>query len=264
MRNTSYLKSSKIDNFLIIGNSNSNATRFEDLTYDTEVIWGNNITFSLNFTYTEDNGTTWDPVLDPNAYCNITIKEVGSTTILIRLKMTSLGDGIFFKVINSSRLSAGGYSKLYDVTIKGSCPGYSNPNPVFMLIRINAIPTKISAHDYSTLEELSEKIYTMYYNELINVTIKYCTNESGTPLNKAHVTYQWLGLAPIDIFMDPVKIGFFTFIINTSDAQSTGLYIISITATYENYTTQSDFLVYLNILERKTTLNNQTADLVYI
>ena len=65
--NTSYVNSSKIDNFLIIRNSNGNATRFEDITYDEDVIWGNNIAFSLNFTYTEDNGTTWNPILDPKA-----------------------------------------------------------------------------------------------------------------------------------------------------------------------------------------------------
>ncbi|MFX1599769.1 MAG: hypothetical protein ACFFB6_04160 [Promethearchaeota archaeon] len=161
-------------------------------------------------------------------------------------------------------MSAGGYSNEYRVTIDGFCPGIPDQPPEVMLLRINAIPTKISAHNYSTLDELPDKTYTAYYNELINITIKYCINESGTPLNKAHVAYQWLGLTPIDIFVDPVNKGFYTFTINTSDAQSTGLYIISITATYENYTTQSDFLVYLIILERKTTLNNQTTDIVYI
>lgn len=257
----SYEESSKIDNFLIIRNSNGNATQFEDLTYDDEVIWGTNNTFSLNFTYTEDNGMTWDPVLDPNAYCNITISDIYSTTDLIKTNMTPLGNGIFFKAINSSRLSAGGN---YMVVIEGLYPGYPDPNPIYMIISINAIPTKISAHNYSTLEELADKTYTAYYNELINITIKYCINESGTPLNNAHLTYQWLGLSPIDIFVDSLNLGFFTFTINTSDAQETGPYIISITATYENYTTQSDFLVFLNIFNGKTTLNNQTTDLVYI
>ncbi|MFX1303888.1 MAG: hypothetical protein ACFE9X_11055 [Promethearchaeota archaeon] len=262
--NISYVKSSKIDNYLIISNSNSNATRFEDLTYDSEVIWGNNITFSLNFTYTEDNGTTWNPVLDPNAYCNITISDLVFIKIFIKTNMTFLGNGIFFKAFNSSKLSAGGDKQFYRVTIEGSCPGYPGPISEIMLIRINAIPTKISAHNYSTLDELSDKTYTAYYNELINITIKYCINESGTPLNKAHLTYQWLSLAPIDIFVDPVNKEFYTFTINTSDAQNTGLYIIDITATYENYTTQSNFLIFLNIFERKTTLNNQIADFVYI
>jgi hypothetical protein len=262
--NISYVELSKIDNFHIISNSNSNDTRFEDLTYNTEVLWGNNITFSVNFTYTEDNGTTWNPVLDSNAYCNITIRPVGMTTDLIKTNMKPLVNGVFFKEINSSRLSAGGRYEYYSVIITGFCPKFPNPTPVYGLIKINAIPTKISAHDYSSLDELPDKTYTACYNELINITIKYCINESGNPLNKAHLTYQWLGLAPIDIFVDPVNKGFYTFTINTSVAQSTGIYVISITATHENYTTQSDFLVYLNILERKTTLNNQTADLVYI
>ncbi|MFX1489045.1 MAG: hypothetical protein ACFFBI_07850, partial [Promethearchaeota archaeon] len=262
--NTSFIKSSKIDNLLIIRNSNSNATRIGNTTCDTEVIWGNNIAFSLNFTYTEDNGTTWNPVIDPDAYCNITIKDIGSTTDLIISNMTPLGNGVFFKKINSSRLSAGSHHKYYSVIITGFCPKFPNPNPAYILIKINAIPTKISAHDYSTLEELPEKAYTAYFNELINITIKYCINESGNPLNKAHLSYEWLGLASIDFLLDPVNIGYYTLTINTSEAQTIGIKVISITASYENYTTQSDFLVYLNILERKTTLNNQTADLVYI
>ena len=261
--NKSYEKSSKIEDSLIIRNSNGNATQFKNITYDNEVIWGTNITFSLNFTYTEDNGITWDPVLDPNAYCNITISDIGLTTDLIKTNMTPLGNGIFFKAINSSRLSAGGTYKLYYVVIEGSSPGYPDPNPEIMILRINAIPTKISAYNYSTLEELPDKTYTAYYNELINITVKYCNNESGTPLNNAHLTYQWLGLTPIDIFVDPINKGFYTFTINTSDAQSTGLKIINVIASFENYTTQSNFLIYLNILERKTDLNGQ-SELVYL
>jgi hypothetical protein len=256
--NNSYVNSSKIDDFPIIRNSNGNATRFEDITYDNEVIWGNNIAFSLNFTYTEDNGTTWNPVIDPNAYCNITIRL--GITDLIKINMTPFGNGIFFKEINSSRLSA---ETDYIVIFTGFCPKFPDPESVAIVIIINAIPTKISAHDYSTLEELPEKEYTIYYNELINITIKYCINESGTPLNKAHLTYQWLGLAPIDFFVDPVNKGFYTFTINTSDAQNTRSYNISIIATYENYTTQSDFIVKLIILDRKTTINGQSA-LLYI
>ncbi|GAH55321.1 unnamed protein product, partial [marine sediment metagenome] len=51
--------------------------------------------------------------------------------------------------------------------------------------------------------------------------------------------------------------------INTSDAQSTGLKIINVIASFENYTTQSNFLIYLTILERKTDLNGQ-SELVYL
>ncbi|MFX0156376.1 MAG: hypothetical protein ACFE9Q_17780 [Candidatus Hodarchaeota archaeon] len=256
--NNSYVKSSKIDNYLIIRNSNINASRIEILTYDDEVIWGNNITFSVNFTYTENNGTTWAPVLDPNAYCNITIR-LGNKD-LFKSNMTPFGNGVFFKEINSSKLST---DIIYIVIFTGFCPKFPDPKPVAIAIIINTVPTRISAHDYSTLEELPEKTYTAYYNEIINITIKYCINESGTPLNKANVTYQRLGLAPIDIFVDPVNNGFYTFTINTSDTQIARSYNISITATYENYTTQSDFTVVLIILERKTTINGQ-SDLLYL
>ena len=71
-------------------------------------------------------------------------------------------------------------------------------------------------------------------------------------------------LEKIDFLEDPINTGFYTFTLNTSDAQSTGLKVISVTASYENYSTQANFLVYLNILERKTTINDHSEAVYYI
>ncbi|MBA7691136.1 hypothetical protein ES703_99676 [subsurface metagenome] len=175
-----------------------------------------------------------------------------------------VGTPNFTLTINSSRLSAGGSEKFYTVTIEGLYPGYPEPSSQNFLIKVKSIPTTISAHDYDTQVELSNKLYTAYYDDIVSIMIQYTIYGSVTTLDNADLTYEWLGLAPIDIYADPINIGFYTFTLNTSDAQSTGLKVISITASYENYTTQSDFLVYLNILERKTTLNNETADITYM
>ncbi|UCC18267.1 MAG: hypothetical protein JSV62_09115 [Promethearchaeota archaeon] len=257
----SYVKSSKIEEFLLIRNSNINATRFEDFTYDSEVVWGNNITFSLNFTYTEDNGTTWYPVLNPYAYCNITITDLMLTTDFIKTNMTSLGDGIFFKAINSSRLSAGGSSEMYFVTIEGSCPGYPDPLPEIFLITINAIPTGLSMHNYSTYEKLTTNELYQYYNEIINVTFKYYNSNSNNSLIADSFTYSWdYGSGTLNI--DPRNSDYYILEINTSLALHTDKYSFQISAALENYTTLN-YIFFLNILSRPTTLNGETG-LIYI
>jgi len=261
--NTSYEKSSKIDNFLIIKISNNNATQFENLTYDGEVIWGNNITFSLNFTYTEDNGMTWDPVLDPSAYCNITISDPLLTTDLIKTNMTPLGNGLFFKAINSSRLSAGGDSEIYIGTIEGYCPGYPDPNPNIMIIKINAIPTGMSIHNYTSMpDELPKNTggdyeISEYYGFTINITARYFDIGTNSALPAESFTFDWDygsgSLAP------GPSAGYYTFSIDTSDATNVGKYRIDLTANYENYTKIENFGIYLNIISRPTTINGSSG-----
>ena len=225
--------------------------------------WGENVSFSLIFEYTDDNGQTWFPITDPSARCTLYIRETGGDIDFItRTMVPGTGNGNFTITLNSNLLSAGGGSKFYNVRIEGSYPGYPDPSSQGFLLEIKAIPTTISAHDYDTQVELPDKLYIAYYDELVNIMIQYSINESGTPLTDANLKYAWMGLAPIDINSDHVYTDFYTFTLNTSDAQSTGIKIIAITASFENYTTQSDFLIYLNILERRTTLNGET-DLVY-
>ncbi|MFX1418874.1 MAG: hypothetical protein ACFE9N_08145 [Promethearchaeota archaeon] len=257
----SYVKSSKIENFHLIRNSNINATQLEILTYDNEVMWGNNFTFSLNFTYTEDNGTTWYPVLNPYAYCNITITDLMLTTDFIKTNMTPLGDGIFFKAINSSRLSAGGTSESYFVTIKGSCPGYPDPIPEIFLITINAIPTGLSVHNYSTFEELTTNELSQYYNEIINVSFKYYNDYSNNSLTADSFTYSW-DYGSGDLNIDPRNSDYYILEINTSLSPDTGKYPFQISAALENYTTLN-YIFFLNILSKPTTLNGETG-IVYI
>jgi hypothetical protein len=244
-------------------NLTSYITAFFNATGTSNVLWGENISFSLVFHITDDNGETWNPITDPSTSCTISIKEVGSSFTSITETMDYIGSGNFSITINSNRLSAGGGALYYSVNVEGVYPGYPDPAPYNFLLRVNAIPTKISAHDYNSLVEISDQTYSAYYNEILNITIRYEINESGNPLGNALLSYSWIGLAPIGFSADPLNTGYYTFTIDTSDALTTGLKIISITALFENYTTQSNFLVYLDIRERITTLNGQT-DLVYM
>jgi hypothetical protein len=246
-------------------NTSNYLTSFSNSSGTEDAYWGENLIFSVIFEYTEDNGANWDPVTDPSAHCKLYIRRVGTSTDLIEEIMgIGTGAGNFTLTINSSLLSAGGGIRLYNIRIEGSYPGFPDPNNVGFLLELKAIPTAISAHDYDTQLELPDKSYTAYYDDFVNIMIRYSINESGLPLGGAYLTYEWLGLAPVRFYVDPINIGFYTFIIDTSDAQTTGLKVLSITASYENYTTKSDFLVYLNVLERETTLNDQSEDLYYI
>ncbi len=230
----------------------------------SEVLWGETMNFWVEFLSTNDNWATWEYVPDPPATCLLTVKLAGTEDVLKTVEMIYVGLGNYTANFDSGLISAGSDKKYYDIQISGYHPTYDNPTPIVYLVKVNAIPTSISAHDYSSQAILPSKIYSVYYNELVNITILYSIDGSGTPLNDAELTYEWLGLPAMIISADPINFGFFTLTINTSDAQSTGLKVISITAVYENYTTQSDFLVYINIFERKTILNDQTADLVYL
>ncbi|MFX1391226.1 MAG: hypothetical protein ACFE9Z_14265 [Promethearchaeota archaeon] len=240
-------------------------TSFSNSSGTPEAYWGENVTFSLIFEYTEDNGQTWLPVIDPSARCTLYIRRAGTSIDLVEVTMEhDTGSGNFSITFNSNSLSAGSGSRFYNIRIEGTYPGYPDPNNEGFLLEVKAIPTSIRAYDHDTQLELADKTYTAYYNELISVMVFYSISESGDPLEDAYLTYEWLGLAPTRFYADPVYSEYYTFTIDTSDAQTTGLKVISITATYENYSSQSNFLVYLNILERKTTLNGQSEALYYI
>ncbi|GAH44256.1 unnamed protein product, partial [marine sediment metagenome] len=192
------------------------------------------------------------------------IREIGSETNLKTETMgPGSGPGNFSLTFNSNELSAGGTYKLYYAIIEGLYPGYPEPNPINFIVKVKSIPTNISAHDYNTRLEITDKSFSAHYNELVNISLKYYIEETGTSLEEAGLMYSWIGLDPINIYTDPLDNSYFTFTINTSNALSTGLKILSITASFENYSTQPSFLIYINILERETNLNGQSV-LVYL
>ncbi|MHA2280914.1 MAG: carboxypeptidase-like regulatory domain-containing protein [Promethearchaeota archaeon] len=228
----------------------------------TEVFWGEDLNFWAEFTSTSDNWQTWDYVSEPPGTCYLTIKIAGSEDILFSQDMTFFGSGNFSIVLNSNLLSAGTDKEYYDISINGYHPTYDNPTPLIYLVKIKAIPAILSAHDYDTRLELPAKTYSAPYDELVNISIKYSIEASGVTLNNSILTYSWIGLNPITFYADPLNDDYYTFTLDTFDAQSTGIKVISISASLENYT-EITFSVYLNIQQRETTLNGET-DLVYM
>ncbi|MFX0082166.1 MAG: hypothetical protein ACFE94_10480 [Candidatus Hodarchaeota archaeon] len=237
-------------------------TAFNTTGGTSEAFWEDDISFWAEFISTSDNWQTWDYVSEPPGNCYLTIKVAGSEEILISEKMTYVGNGNFTITVNSGLLSAGTDKEYYDVAISGYHPTYDNPTSIVYLVKIKALPTIITAHDYDTRILILDQTYTTNFNELINITVKYSIAESGFHLENALLTYSWIGLDPITFYSDPLNSQYYTFTLNSSDAQSTGIKVISISASLENYTRLS-FPVYLNILERKTLLNDLT-ELVYL
>ncbi|MFX1590377.1 MAG: hypothetical protein ACFFC1_19765, partial [Promethearchaeota archaeon] len=109
-------------------------------------------------------------------------------------------------------------------------------------------------------------LYTAYYDELVSIMIQYSV-EFGAPLLNAHLSYSWLGRPYVDFTADPVYTNYYTFTIDTSEAQTTGIQRISIRAYLENYTAltvANPFVVDLVIEERETTLNNDPNNPHYL
>ncbi len=257
--------------FNIIVLQDINFTDFDTVFYSafgvSEVLWMENMTFSVNFTYTDDGGDTWIPVINPSAYCTLTIKLAGSDVVLISERMIGLGNGNFSKTINSSRLSAGNSYQNYNIEINGFHPTYDNPNNQLFTVKVNALPTALNAYNYDPFGLNAGNYFSQTYSELINITIRYYRSDTDTSLQGAVLKYQWVGLSPITMQADPIHSGYYYFTINTSEALSTGIKIIIITALLENYTSQptpsQPFQISLNVLERSASINGKIG-LLYL
>ncbi len=255
-------------NFNVIPEVQTNFTEYDtefNLSYGmTEVLWGENLVFWAEFLSTDDDWQTSDFIPQPPGSCILTIKLAGSDEVLRSVEMDYNGNGNYTLTYNSGLISAGNDWEYYNIEIDGFHPIYDNPTPLVYLVKVLAKPTTISAHDYSSLDIIPSREYSTYFDEYINITVRYSETEFGTALTNALLSYEWIGLSPVSFSSHPINSEYFTFTINTADAQSTGIKVISITASFENYSTQSDFIIYLNILERETTLNTKSEDLYYI
>ena len=217
--------------------------------------WGDPLSYSLDFYYTEDGGTHWYPITKVTSTCTIQITLPGESEILFETEMNSYGNGTYWIIIDSEILSAAYSYKYYSISITGNHPGYPPPNEKAFLLRLNAVQTSLSVHDYDSLAEVGDKTFTAYFDELVNISMHYVIDSSELPLEGATLTYEWMGLTPAVISSDPVNAGFYTFTINTFDAQTIGIKIISVTAQLQNYSEVRNYLIYVEILPRLTTIN---------
>ncbi|TES95050.1 MAG: hypothetical protein E3J90_10430 [Promethearchaeota archaeon] len=231
-------------------------SQFTDVPGDVVVNWGDNFTFSVNYTVSENNGASWSYLNDPDDV----ICVVGSDNSKIMTK--GVGNGVFTVTFNSSVFSAGYGSELYWVEISGSKLGYIDPDPVYFSVTINALPTALSIHDYDALTIYPNNLTSEYWNELFNLTVRYQDISGSNVVRDASLSYDWLyGSGTIN--PDPINDGYYTFTINTSVAPAGGQYQFEITATKENYTQIQDFDFDI-IIEPRPTLLNGSTDIIYL
>ncbi|MBY9007502.1 MAG: hypothetical protein KGD63_12160 [Candidatus Lokiarchaeota archaeon] len=223
-----------------------------------QVQWGEDLIYTLDFMYTEDNGANWDPVIDLGASCTLYITLQGQSEILLEMNLQANGNGNFSVVINSSLLSAGYNYKTYTIKITGHKPGYPLPNEVFKVSTITALPAEMSAYNYETLTVLPLAEYEMDFSELVNITVNYYDSDTLAIFENTLLTYTWLNQDPIIIQPDPINIGYYTFTLNTSDALSTGIESVKIYAYLENHSLIGGYFdIELTITERGTKLNGE-------
>ncbi|MEE9573400.1 MAG: hypothetical protein V3W20_10160, partial [Candidatus Neomarinimicrobiota bacterium] len=224
--------------------------KLDDLTSPEDVVWGENVSVQVFFNKTDDSWSTDSAVTAPDS---IQLKiELGSD-VLFTFNMNPTGSpGYYLKEFNSSMLSAGIAGVFYRLVITGSKNPYTLQGDEITTLFVNGKGTVLSLRDYDNVSaEISSLSQT--FGESINLTVKYY-NTSNSPLKDATMTYEWLGLAPIQFYEDPINIGYYTTTLDTSMAGVWGTRSIIITATLENYTAQS-FLTSISITERPTVLN---------
>ncbi|KKN15189.1 hypothetical protein LCGC14_0988530, partial [marine sediment metagenome] len=228
--------------------------RFNNIELVDTVIWGNNFSVRVNFTSTEDDWATSDPVTLP-ATVTCYIKSTGPSSSIVAVKsLVFEGNGMFNTTFNSSILSAGGSGELYSIIISGSKPSYSTPSNLTDIIFVDSVQTTLSMHDYyNSLNVISTD--SQIYGEALNLTFSFY---NISLLKGATLTYEWLSFDPIQFYGDPINDGYYTTSIDTSLAGTWGTKSIKIVAALENYTTQT-FFTSISITERQTLLNGSDS-----
>jgi len=230
-------------------------SKFSDFVGDSAVIWGNFMTFSVNYTIKAGAAANWEALDDPDEII-CTIGGIKS------YHMSLVADGVFTITINSNEFSSGDSYEKYSVEIIGNKLGYVDPVPMFTEITINSITTGISLHDYTTLDELPTNEVSVYYNELVNITLKYYVVSTNNSLIAEMFTYNWdYGSGSVNT--DPMNSGYYTMELNTSAVADISTYHIEFTARRENHTEIVNFDFFINILTRPTSMKNSTG-IVYV
>ncbi|MFW9781521.1 MAG: hypothetical protein ACFFFB_04470, partial [Candidatus Heimdallarchaeota archaeon] len=237
-------------------------TRLQNATVagGDSIPWGQTMNIYVNFS-TSDTGLagpwTGDDGLNSLVTCAIKSTGIGNPT-LYQDQMTPLGNGNFSIDVDSSLFTAGDYGKSYLVVISGEKAAYKAAEDIAFIFTLIPIPTGMTIHYYSNLSVITANEVSQYYNELINITIRYFDTITNNPIIADTITYDWdYGSGTIN--PDPVNLGYYTLEIDTSAAANVGKYLIEITAGRENYSKIDDFGFFINILSRSTSINGSTG-----
>ncbi|MFW9969182.1 MAG: LamG-like jellyroll fold domain-containing protein [Candidatus Odinarchaeota archaeon] len=251
--------------FEIALNFQDYVTKLENgtLSGGTLVNWGDNMNVIVNFSTSDNAGVDWIGDDGSGSIVTCVIKSAGiGNPILYETDMNPIGSGIFTIDINSSLFSAGYSGKSYLAVISGVKAGYKAAIDFIFVFTISPIPTGMTMHNYTTLGILPINEISQYYNELINVTLRFYDATTNNSLIADFFTFDWdYGSGSVN--PDPINLGYYTLEIDTGDATNVGKYRVEISAGLENYSRISNFGFYINILSRPTNINGQEG-ILYI
>ena len=230
-------------------------TEIEEISSITFVTWGDNVTITINVSFSTDGNPPWNLLADPGTFqCTVKSWTTGEE-IIIKPMVPGLGYANYSVTINSTQMPAGDDFEQYWFIITGSISGYDDPPALFIEGKISTKQTTLILVDYDTHLLLSE--VSKEFDEVINVTVRYY-NETNIPLSGAQITFDWLAL-PLEYFKeDLVYPGYYYISINTSKALSVGKKLITIRASLTNYSSQ-EFTSTLDIIERPTKVNGTNS-----
>ncbi len=239
---------------------------------DTEVVWGENMSFWILYETSNNSGVDWVP--DWNAHAgnyptsaNWTLYTKYGEKIVEKEMVHGSTTGNFTLTTNSSFLTAGSTSEFYFALVSGYKPFWNDPIDQYFGITILPKSTGITLHDYTSMNELPKNIgldyeISEYYGNAINITAKFFDAITNGTLVPDIFTYDW-DYGSGTLINDPLHANYYYFELDTTLATNVGKYRIDITVSRENYSQIEDFPMYINIISRPTTINGSSG-LLYI
>jgi len=241
---------------------------FTDFGSDTEVVWGENMSFWVLYETSNNTGEDW--VVDWNAQAGNyptsatwTLFTNFGEKILEKPMDHGSTTGNFTLSINSNFLTAGSESEFYFALVSGYKPFWNDPYDQYFGITLMPKSTGLSLYNYTSMDELPKNIgldyeISEYYGNALNISAKFYDAATNGTLVSDIFTYDWDYGSGI-LIDDPLHTDFYYFELDTTLATNVGKYRIDITVSRENYSKIEDFGMYLNILSRPTTINESSG-----
>ncbi|MBN1217107.1 MAG: hypothetical protein JXA99_16930 [Candidatus Lokiarchaeota archaeon] len=233
-------------------------SRFQDTEGISDVNWGENMYFSVNYTIKTPE-LDWHPIQNPD-YVRYEITKLSSTLIVLSGDMNSEGNGNYSLTLNSNVLIG---EEWYKIRIYGRKIGYIDPYDKTFDFEVKGIKTGIYLHNYTTKNIIISNKTSEFYNKEINITLSYFELYNPSQrITGAYLTYNIPDLSEFSdiIYEDQLSPGYYTFTIDTSIFPNIDQYKIEITANKDNYTYIDDYEILLDIKPIPTVINGQSRE----
>ncbi|MFX1454556.1 MAG: LamG-like jellyroll fold domain-containing protein [Promethearchaeota archaeon] len=244
---------------------------FTDYGGDTEVIWGDNMSFWALYETSNNSGLTWEGDWNRLGFTTTATwtiyTKTGQKILEQSMSQASGPTGNFTIMLNSSFLSAGDGSEFYFALVSGYKPFWNDPIDQYIGITVSAKLAGLTLHNYTSMpDELSKNVgldyeISEYYGNTVNIAARYYDSLTNGAIVPDTFTYEW-DYGSGSLISGPIA-EYYYFSFDTSLATNVGKYRIDISVTRENYSMIEDFGMYINIISRPTTING-SAGLLYV